>query len=492
MQPRHASTLVSQALNIPDPADQPSPPGDAVECPPQGQFGFMFDDLQEEKYLLPKGHDTVQALVRLGMTMIDKEPLNTAFDTEIPSVYTYFGQFIVHDLTFDPKSSIRLFQEDLESLEPFSKDEITALKNPRSGLLDLDSVYGPMLENDKCLAVPVRNDGTMRVEIAADGTVPGTDLPRGVLPPFKARIGDPRNDENLVLSQLHLAFLRAHNVVVKAGATFEKARALLRRRYQRLVIEDYLPRFVNEADIKWVLENKVFNPEKYFVPVEFSAAAFRFGHALIRSQYHFNAFRKVVQLNQLFTMKVLDHYHHILTDWIVDWTNFVPGGLNVGRNLAPRLVEPLAEFLTKDISVPIGNGQVKKPILSLAVVDLLRGYLFRLPQAQFVAPRLGTTFLPAAEIEKVAEAVSPDQATVLRESGLSSHTPLWYYILAEAAHPDLGNGHRLGPVGGRLLAAVLLEAQRRSTDELKEDGWDPILGEEKGFNLAELLAHARI
>ena len=142
--------------------------------------------------------------------------------------------------------------------------------------------------------------------------------------------------------------------------------------------------------------------------------------------------------------------------------------------------------------MPIGNGQVKKPILSLAVVDLLRGYLFRLPQAQFVAPRLGTTFLPAAEIEKVAEAVSPDQATVLRESGLSSHTPLWYYILAEAAHPDLGNGHRLGPVGGRLLAAVLLEAQRRSTDELKEDGWDPILGEEKGFNLAELLAHARI
>jgi hypothetical protein len=455
----------------------------------------MFPELQKEEYLLPKEPPTVEALVRLGMTMIDKEPLNTKFDTEIPSVYTYFGQFIVHDLTFDPRSNIRLFQEDLESLQPLSNEEITALKNPRSGLLDLDSVYGPILDNDKCLAVPVRDDGTMRVDRAGEGKVPGTDLPRGNEPPFKARIGDPRNDENLVLSQLHLAFLRAHNVIVKAGADHDRAQAMLIRRYRRLVIEDYLPRFVDPDDIKWVSENKVFNPpaDGYFMPLEFSAAAFRFGHALIRSKYHYNAPRKLVELQELFTMKLLASYSHILTDWIIDWTDFLPGGLNVGRNLAPRLVEPLAEFLTKDISVPIGNGQVKKPILSLAVVDLLRGYLFRLPQAQFVAERLDVTPLPADEIEKVAADVSADQVKALQESGFSSHTPLWYYILAEAAHADLGNGRRLGPVGGRLLAAVLLEAERRSPDKLAhEDGWDPILGEENGFNLAVLLDHAKI
>ena len=492
-QPRHASTLVSPAFNIPDPADQPSPDGEIVECPKPSRFGFMFPGLQKTEFLLPEGPDTVKALVRLGNTMSDTDSEDKAAHTKIPSIYTYFGQFIVHDLTFDPRAAKRLFHEDLDALAPLSINEIESLENPRSGLLDLDSLYGPILEENKCLKVPVRNNGTMRVEIAADGAVPGTDLPRGVLPPFKARIGDPRNDENLVLSQLHLSFLRAHNVVVNAGASYEQARALLRRRYQRLVIEDFLPRFVSTEDIKWVSENNIFNPpaDGYFMPVEFSAAAFRFGHALIRREYHYNALRKVVQLNQLFTMKVLSTYHHILTDWIIDWTHFVLEGGNVGRKLEPRLVEPLAEFLTKDITMPANGGQPKKPILSLAVIDLLRGYLFRLPTGQFVADRLDLTPLPEAEIEKVAADVSPEQANALKESPLSSHTPLWYYILAEAAHPDLGNGHRLGPVGGRLLAAVLLEAERRSRDEqFKEDGWDPILGQENGFNLAALLHHA--
>jgi len=493
-QPRHASTLVSEALNVPDPADQPAPAGDTVECPPPGRFDFMFPELQKDEFLLPEGPQTVKALVNLGKTMIDKEPLNTAFDTEIPSIYTYFGQFIVHDMTSDPRAP-RLFQEDLELLKPMKAELITALQNPRSGLLDLDSVYGPILENDKCLKVPVRPDGTMRVESAGEGTVPGTDLPRGSVPPFKARISDSRNDENLVLSQLHLAFLRAHNVVVKAGASFQEAQSMVVRRYRRLVTEDFLPRFVDVADRKWVSEHKVFNPpaNEYFLPVEFSAAALRFGHALIRSQYHYNAFRKVVELRELFMLKILNNYSHILTDWVIDWKEFLPDGVNVGRNLAPRLVEPLAEFLTKPITVPAEGGQPKTPILSLAVIDLLRGYLFRLPQAQFVAEKLDVTPLPAAEIEKVAAEVSPDQAKVLQESGLSSHTPLWYYILAEAAHPDLGKGHRLGPVGGRLLAAVLLEAERRSSNTVvTEDGWDPTLGEKDGFDLAVLLDHAKI
>ncbi len=492
-QPRHASALVSEALNVPDPADQPGFNGDTVECPPPGRFGFMFPKLQTKEALLPEGSDTVKALVRLGKTMIDPNPRDKAFDTTIPSIYTYFGQFIVHDMTFDPRANTRLFHEDLDSLQPLSEAEVKSIQNPRSGLLDLDSVYGPILENDKCTAVPVRQDGTLRVEMVANAIMPGTDLPRAPAPPFKARIGDPRNDENLVLSQLHLSFLRAHNVVVNAGATFEKARALLRRRYQRLVIDDFLSKFVTKDDKDWVEKNKIFNPpaDGYFTPVEFSAAALRFGHALIRSEYQFNALRPVARLRDLFTMKVLSEYHHIITDWLVDFEGFVSADRNVARNIAPRLVEPLSEFLTRNITVPVA-GQPKTPIFSLAVVDLLRGYMFRVPTGQFVAKELGVlTPLTEAEIEAVAAEVSQDQVDALRESGFSKHTPLWYYILAEAAH--YGKGHHLGPVGGRLLASVLYEAERRSRDEVPvEDGWDPILGQEVGFNLAELLRHAAI
>lgn len=494
-QPRHASALISDALKVPDPADNPIPEEGTVECPKPSRFGFMFPDLQAAKFVLPEGPDTIKALVNLGKTMIDTKPQDKKFDSTIPSIYTYFGQFIVHDMTFDPKTALRLFEEEVESLKPFSIDEINGFENPRTGLLDLDSVYGPMLENDKCYPVPVREDGRLRVEIAADGNLLGTDLPRAALPPFKARIGDHRNDENLVLSQMHLAFLNAHNVVVKAGATYQKAQELLRRRYQHLVINDFVPKFVHPDDIGWVQEKKIFNPpaDKYFMPVEFSAGAFRFGHAMVRSGYFYNPVRKGVRLQELFTITALGGYHHILTDWLVDWTPFLADGVNVARNLAPRLIEPLGEFLNQGITVPANGGPPKRPILSLAVIDLIRGYLFRLPTGQAVADFLGATPMTEEQLLEVATEVSEKQAKVLKETVLLQQTPLWYYVLAEAAHPKFGNGNQLGPVGGRIVASVLLEAASRSNAALpKVEGWDPIIGKQENFNIGELLRHAAV
>ena len=497
-QPRHASALVSEALNVPDPADQPMPEDDAVECPKPSRFGFMFPKLQTKEALLPEGPETIRALVKLGKTMIDKEPENNAFNSTIPAIYTYFGQFIVHDMTFDPKTAVRLFEEDVESLTPFTVEEIEKFENPRSGLLDLDSVYGPILENEKCYPVPRVGD-KMKVEIAVNSNLLGTDLPRVESTPFKARIGDHRNDENLVLSQMHLAFLNAHNVVVKAGGSFDKAQELIRRRYQYLVIEDFLTKIVDKETIESVKQYRIFNPpaDGYFMPVEFSAGAFRFGHAMVRSGYFYNPIRQSVHLYELFTMSALGSYHHLLKDWLINWTDFLPDGAeparNLARNLAPRLTEPLSEFLIHGITVPANGGPPKRPILSLAVIDLIRGYLFRLPTGQAVAKFLGLTPMTDEQLLEVAAVVSPDQASVLKETGLLQQTPLWYYVLAEAAHPQLGEGNRLGPVGGRLVASVLLEAAARSNAALpKVEGWDPILGKQENFNIGELLRHADV
>ena len=492
MQPRHASTLVSQALNVPDPADQPAPEEGSIECPQPSRFGFLFPELQTDEALLPEGRETIKALVALGKTMIDKQPLDKAFDTTIPSIYTYFGQFIVHDLTFD-SMNLRLFEDDVENLNPFSSQEINAVANPRRGLLDLDSVYGPILENNRCYRVP-RNGEGMRVEIAASSDRAGTDLPRREQSPYKALIGDHRNDENLIISQLHLAFLNAHNFLVRAGASYERAKELLQRRYQYLVINDFLPRVVDAKDIAWSGANRIFPPgNEYFIPVEFAVGAFRFGHAMVRSEYLFNAQRKTVRLYELFTMTAIGGYHHLLNDWLINWDHFLPGGVNVARNLAPRLVEPLAEFLVQGITVPANGGRPRRPILSLAVIDLIRGYLFRLPTGQAVAHRLGLLPMTDTELEEVATAVSTEQAKVLRDTGLLKRTPLWYYVLAEAAHPKHGNGNRLGPVGGRLVASVLLEAAMRSQAALPSaDGWDPILGNAHNFNLGEVLRRADI
>lgn len=495
-QPRHASTLVSEALNVPDPADQEAPEQGTVKCPTPGRFGFMFPKLQTKEALLPEGPETIRALVKLGKTMIDKDKENPNFDSTIPSIYTYFGQFIVHDLTFDPKTALRLFEEDVESLKPFSVEEINGLENPRRGLLDLDSVYGPILDNDKCYPVPRVGD-RMRVELAADARVLGTDLPRAVLPPHKAQIGDHRNDENLVISQMHLAFLNAHNLLVSAHASFQKAQIFVRRRYQQLVINDYLPKVVAKADIEWAVKNRIFNPPaaKYFMPVEFSAGAFRFGHAMVRSEYFYSAVRKTVRLQELFTPSALGGYHHLNTDWLIDWIPFLAEGPNpnLARNLAPRIVEPIAEFLPQGITVSENGGPPKRPILSMAVIDLVRGYLFRLPTGQAVAKWLGVTPMTDEQLIEVAAAVSHEQAAVLKETGLLEKTPLWYYVLAEAAHPKHGNGNRLGPVGGRVVASVLLEAASRSHAVLpQEEGWDPTLGTEENFDVGELLRHAKV
>src|SRR5918997_1022195 len=64
----------------------------------------------------------------------------------------------------------------------------------------------------------------------------------------RALIGDTRNDENLVVAQFHLSFLRFHNKAVDFLAShktgwlpdFASAQMLTRLHYQWLIVEGYL------------------------------------------------------------------------------------------------------------------------------------------------------------------------------------------------------------------------------------------------------------
>ena len=55
---------------------------------------------------------------------------------DIPAGYTYFGQFVDHDITFDPASSLE------------RENDPDALTNFRSPRFDLDSVYGSGPEDE--------------------------------------------------------------------------------------------------------------------------------------------------------------------------------------------------------------------------------------------------------------------------------------------------------------------------------------------------------
>src|SRR5262249_31636150 len=91
----------------------------------------------------------------------------------------------------------------------------------------------------------------------------------------------------------------------------------------------------------------------------------------------------------------------------------------------------------------------------------------------------------------IAAAANPEQVAALRAGGFLDRTPLWYYILAEAADSQTG---RLGPVGSILVSEVLIGLVRRSDDSiLGGPTWSPTLGPIPGqFSLRDLLRFAGV
>jgi nucleoid-associated protein YgaU len=492
-------------------------------------FDFLFPDLQNDPAnLLPTSAETVARLKALGTTMVDPNAPNLpdpAGNSPIPAVYTYFGQFIDHDITLEQGTAgaVALVADDLA---PLPVEEIRdGLRNTRSATLDLDSLYGAPAPTDP--ADPAR----MRIGTVTslnsnqvptrrpDGKTDDNDLPRrgrnatDELTDREALIGDPRNDENTVISQLHVAFLKAHNRLVGEGRGLDEARRILRQHYQYLVLHDYLPRICDPQVVTEVLTNgnRWFDPfvEPFFMPLEFSAAAFRFGHTMVRAGYDFNVNFNLsgnpgtppASLELLFTFSALSGqlgpgtaptsgFDTLPDNWIVEWENLagenVPDG-GMARRFDTRLAGPGNSAL---FSLNTETGATLPGLAAmLSVRNLLRGYLLRMPTGQAVAHALG---LPALTPDELKAAVGPQQEAALGD--LVTRTPLWFYLLAEAKAKG-GDGAHLGPVGSTIVAEVLVGLVRRSADSvLRIPGWLPGLPSLRAdrFELADLLRYAGV
>jgi Animal haem peroxidase len=219
----------------------------------------------------------------------------------LPAGYTYFGQFIDHDLTFDNTSS----------LNPLDRTDSGRIPNLRSPRFDLDSVYGdgpdaqPYMYGDDGASLLFKDSFENQCQSSFDQA--HQDLLRS--PNGRAIIGDKRNDENSIISQIQLTFIKFHNAVVaklkmkdqglKGTLLFETARNEVRWAYQRLVIEDFLPRIV-KAEVLENLKGKTPEQRKNAyalydtdvkrknLPLEFVGAAYRFGHSGVRFGYRLN------------------------------------------------------------------------------------------------------------------------------------------------------------------------------------------------------------
>jgi hypothetical protein len=467
-----------------------------------------------------------------------------------------------HDITLDQSATPGTAPPAPEGLVPLELEVIReGTKNLRTGVLELDSVYGKPAPKDPqnprkmkignvtTLEDPPPPEVRGRPLLRPPGKADANDLPReprneGVFVHDRAAlIGDPRNDENTIISQLHVAFLRAHNKLVNEAAPpnrFKKAKRRLLRHYQYIVLHDFLKQIVGSAIVRDTIKNgnRVFDPDEdeFFMPLEFAVAAYRFGHSMVRSAYDFNLnFNKSGEqtgpndlttpatLDRLFTFTALSGQlgggqgsNTLPENWIIEWENFFDpqgkAGLSKARRIDTELADPLTRL--KNIKGELEGSPPENLAAKLAVRNLLRGYLLRMPTGQAVARALrkklrGVRDIPVLtpqQIEENAKKFDEKQAEVgqatvkqaevlqRRQGELLRRTPLWYYILAEAA--ILRNGQSLGPVGGTIVAEVLVGLVRRSPHSILAPGsdWEPNLpSEEPGeFTLPDLLRFARV
>jgi hypothetical protein len=472
----------------------------------QGRFGRLFPTLP------PFASDT--PLVRAALTDLGRpggpmdagddlddpialitNPALTANNPDNPRLIagmTFLGQFLDHDMTFDPTSSLARAQDP------------EAIRNFRIPALDLDSVYGggpgvsPHLYDKSVdggqtsLLVEV-NPGSAAA--AVDGQ-PRFDLPRNSQ--STALIGDPRNDENLILSQLHLAFLRFHNQVVDdirgelgplatTAEVFAEAQRIVRWHYQWLILHEFLPLTCGDEVVSAIVtDGRRFYDWRNdpYIPVEFSVAAYRFGHSQVRPSYRANFGTSATDPGQQFFGLI---FNSALSGGdpddlrggsraprrFVDWQTFFDfgdGRVRRNKRIDTRLSSVLFHLLGQPATQPD----------SLATRNLLRNLTMKVPSGQRVAAAMNEAPLSRADLADLADL------------GLDRQTPLWFYILREAdVHAA---GEHLGPIGGRIVAEViigLIDGDSSSYLSLEPD-WTPTYGSNDTFGMTDLLSTAGV
>lgn len=480
----------------------------------QGRFGRMFR-LRAARYGATD-QESRDALMMLGEAMTSgfdapKDGLD-AEESGIPALYTYFGQFVDHDITFDPVSTL-VRHKDPDGLTDF-----------RTPALDLDNVYGRGPDDQ-----PYLYDNGPKFLLGDLLDNGARDLPRNGADPARALIGDPRNDENSIVSQFHSLMLQFHNRMVDENRAlhFEEIQRLVRFHYQYVILNDFLPRIVRADVLERLRTDGRYDQAKLeffhwrnrpFMPVEFSVAAYRLGHSMIRPGYRLNddTLLPIFPVPDEGFPEGLTGFRAMNPAWGIDWGRLIdidirPGGsedpddpanlqrLQFAYRLDTSLVEPLS-------SLPPSVAHDPPP--SLAQRNLLRGFELNLPSGQAVAKAMGEIPLTDAQIIIGKAVDDPEEGDVLGPidqvedlAAFKGNCPLWTYILAEAALAKLekplpvaedrkGHTPQLGPVGGRIVAEVFLGLLFGDNDSLLnlDPEWAPVGNPD--FRLKDLVRFA--
>ncbi|KPI41770.1 uncharacterized protein AB675_8997 [Cyphellophora attinorum] len=500
----------------------------------EGRFGRMFPHCLSPASFGTTDTASRQALEVLAIKMVPPEgdPPKDGADSEesaIPALYTYLGQFVDHDITFDPVTTFQCH---------FDPDGLTDFRTPA---LDLDNLYGRGPSDQPYLYDFEGSKGTkflLGEHIKNKFDKKQRDLQRNAQ--GRALIGDPRNDENSIISQFHAVMLRFHNKVVDKNphldnsAGFPELQRIVRWHYQWVVVHDFLERIIQPKVLEGLKTGDFYDKSKLkfykpkhqaFMPVEYSAAAYRLGHSMVRPGYRMNdddalPFSIFPDLSDTSPDSNfgLTGFRKIEADRAIDWARFIDIELRpAGKAEANEAERKKRLQLAYRIDV-----SVVKPLSTLPKVVAEDS-----PNPSRTATSCAATssVSPAARPSRVQwDDAIPTEAEPNPKNKLKSiseipelaifkdNTPLWTYILAEAAlytkeNPvatsDKGivnvRSPKLGHVGGRIVAETILGMlfADKSSFLYANPTWTPTIteralpGTEKEvFKLRDLVAYA--
>jgi len=446
-----------------------------------GRFGRMFREVSP-LYLNPI------ELNKLGAPGGPMEGTSIAqLTSNVPLGMIFFGQFIDHDITFDTHSNFS------------SINNPTEIENTRSANLDLDCVFGGGPEDEPFLydkpngrglylltGKSNQNQGQAAKLEKHDLARTGTET---------AIIGDPRNDENRVVSQFQLAMIRFYNANYDAIKTadpaksaveiYEEARKRVMYHYQWIVVNEFLPLLCGSKIVGEILGSgrKFYKPcNGAFIPVEFSVAAYRFGHSMINQELKL---QPTGDTHSIFSSEFGRGFEKIKNEkQIIHWEALFDFDGNYQR--AEKLDTKLAAILL-DLPFINSNNPADR---SLATRNLRRGQSFLLPSGETIAQCMQRDTAEINDVKNLIQNLSQNHAI-----NLENGTPLWFYILAEAEEigrvDSSGNkpGEGLGPVGATIITETiigLLEMDENSYLGSNRD-WSPTLGVNGVFTMKDLL-----
>lgn len=419
------------------------------------RFGRMFGDL-DPAYTRP---DILIEIGKVGGNM--EAPDDKERTDSVPVGMIFFGQFVDHDITLDASSTFDSVVDD--------PGEIANVRTPT---LDLDCIYGLGPEAQPYLYEQGGPFGGVKLLVGADnpgqGGLHDDDLLRA--PNGRAIIGDPRNDENRVISQIQLAIIRFHNHVaqtlydesvadpnaetLEGHDLYEASRQATTWHYQWAVVNNFLTDICGTPVVERILGcgRQFYCGHVPYIPVEFSVAAYRFGHSMIPMKLQV---QKGGDRLELFGPELGLGFDPLTNaDAVVDWHEllFTPENRKVER--AQKLDTLLAADL---LDLPFVDGSPAEK--SLATRNLLRGNTFLLPAGEKIATKITEKLeCDPKQIEKVTKKVEKVNGD-LGDEGI----PLWLYILAEAevigrqeTDGSTNEGEGLGPVGATIVAEVII------------------------------------